>query len=189
MAWNWLGHPHSVEEAVIADGVSQSERLAVLQRMRRKGATVEFGPLEWLAPHWGRAPSALELIRIPLSADGQTRHQISIFDRIGGQPPRGRWSTSSPRSAGSADCKASRGAAFSRRPGQAAMHRTSRPFLPVPFFLAFPSSPGREQAYAGAALVSSGVAGLVPPPTLITVHALTRYRPPPRRRPWLREQV
>ena len=38
------------EEAVTAVGVSGSERLGVLQRIRRKGSDVEFGPLEWLSP-------------------------------------------------------------------------------------------------------------------------------------------
>jgi hypothetical protein len=50
-AETWLGYPHSGVEAVIGVGVSKSERLAVLQRIRRKGAKVEFGPLERLAPH------------------------------------------------------------------------------------------------------------------------------------------
>ena len=38
------------DEAVTAVGASRSERLDVLQRIRRKGAAVEFGPFEWLAP-------------------------------------------------------------------------------------------------------------------------------------------
>ena len=50
-AETWLGQPHSGVEAVIGIAVSQSERLAVLQRFHRKGGKVEFGPLEWLAPH------------------------------------------------------------------------------------------------------------------------------------------
>ena len=50
-AKTWLGQPHSGMEAVIGIAVSKSERLAVLQVIRRKGGNVEFGPLQWLEPH------------------------------------------------------------------------------------------------------------------------------------------
>ena len=34
----------------MAVGVSRSDRLGVIQRIRRKGRDVDFGPLEWLSP-------------------------------------------------------------------------------------------------------------------------------------------
>jgi hypothetical protein len=37
------------EEAVTAVGCSRSERHGVIQRIRRQGRNVNFGPLEWLA--------------------------------------------------------------------------------------------------------------------------------------------
>ena len=49
-AETWLGRPRSSEEAVTAVGVSKSGGVGVLQRIRRKGEDVEFGPLEWLSP-------------------------------------------------------------------------------------------------------------------------------------------
>jgi hypothetical protein len=48
-AETWLADPCTGEEAVTAVGASRSERLGVIQRIRRKGAAVEFGPFEWLA--------------------------------------------------------------------------------------------------------------------------------------------
>jgi hypothetical protein len=47
-AETWLGPTvtRTGEEAVTAIGVSRSERLGVLQRVRRKGADVDSGPLE-----------------------------------------------------------------------------------------------------------------------------------------------
>ena len=48
-AETWLAGRRQGEEAVTAVGASRSERLGVIQRIRRDGTAVEFGPLEWLA--------------------------------------------------------------------------------------------------------------------------------------------
>ena len=52
-AETWLGPVVTLggEEAVTAVGVSRADdRLGVIQRIRRKGVDVDFGPLEWVSP-------------------------------------------------------------------------------------------------------------------------------------------
>src|SRR5207248_1491860 len=50
-AESWLGpeRVRSGEEAVLALGISHTERLAVIQRIARS-PSLAFGPLEWLGP-------------------------------------------------------------------------------------------------------------------------------------------
>jgi hypothetical protein len=56
-------------------GCSRSERLGVIQRINRKGATVEFGPLEWLAPeqldtlYWTLLPRREETVTATEAAE------------------------------------------------------------------------------------------------------------------------
>jgi hypothetical protein len=63
------------EEAVTAVGASGTERLAVLQRIRRKDAAVEFGPLEWLSPeqcdslYWTLLPRREETVTAKEAAE------------------------------------------------------------------------------------------------------------------------
>ena len=45
-----VAQPRRGEEAVNEVGVSHADRLGVIQRIHRKGADVDFGPLEWLSP-------------------------------------------------------------------------------------------------------------------------------------------
>src|SRR5262245_34613725 len=49
-AETWLAGPRQGEEAVTAVGCSRSDGLGVIQRIKRDGAALEFGPLEWLEP-------------------------------------------------------------------------------------------------------------------------------------------
>ena len=76
-AETWLGPTvtRQGEEAVTAVGVSRAERLAVIQRIRRKGTAVEFGPLEWLAPeqmdplYWTILPGRTETVTAKEAAE------------------------------------------------------------------------------------------------------------------------
>ena len=76
-AETWLGPTvtRTGEEAVTAVGASRSERLGVIQRIRRKGAAVEFGPLEWLAPeqmdtlYWTLLPRREETVTAKEAAE------------------------------------------------------------------------------------------------------------------------
>ena len=76
-AETWLGPTvtRQGEEAVTAVGASRSERLGVIQRIRRKGAAVEFGPLEWLAPeqmdslYWTLLPRREETVTAKEAAE------------------------------------------------------------------------------------------------------------------------
>ena len=72
-AETWLGPTitRTGEEAVTAVGASRSERLGVIQRIRRKGAAVEFGPLEWLAPEQMDYP----VLDAPASSGGNRHRQ------------------------------------------------------------------------------------------------------------------
>ena len=69
-----LGAVRSGEEAVIAVGVSGSERLGVLQRILRKGGEVDFPPLEWLSPeqmnptYWTLLPRREESVTVEEAA-------------------------------------------------------------------------------------------------------------------------
>jgi hypothetical protein len=74
-AETWLAGPRQGEEAVTAVGCSRSERLGVIQRIRRDGAAVEFGPLEWLAQeqmdslYWTLLPGREETITAKEAAE------------------------------------------------------------------------------------------------------------------------
>ena len=63
------------DEAVTAVGASRSERFGVIQRIRRKGAAVDFGPLEWLAPeqmdtlYWTLLPRREETVTAKEAAE------------------------------------------------------------------------------------------------------------------------
>ena len=63
------------DEAVTAVGCSRSERLGVIQRIRRDGSAVEFGPLEWLEPqqmdalYWTLLPRRAETVTAKEAAD------------------------------------------------------------------------------------------------------------------------
>jgi hypothetical protein len=73
----WLGPTvtRQGEEAVTAVGVSKSEWLGVVQRIRRNGASVEFGPLEWLEPeqmdtlYWTLLPRREETVTAKEAAE------------------------------------------------------------------------------------------------------------------------
>ena len=73
----WLGSTvtRQGEEAVTAVAASKSERLGVIQRIRRKGTAVEFGPLEWLAPeqmdslYWTILPRRVETVTAKEAAE------------------------------------------------------------------------------------------------------------------------
>ena len=74
-AETWLAGARQGEEAVTAVGASRSERYGVIQRIRRDGATVEFGPLEWLEPeqmdllYWTMLPLRVETVTAKEAAD------------------------------------------------------------------------------------------------------------------------
>jgi hypothetical protein len=75
------------DEAVTAVSASRSERLGVLQRIRRKGTAVEFGPLEWLALeqmdslYWTLLPRREETITAKEAVE-----LMRIFDESGELP-------------------------------------------------------------------------------------------------------
>ena len=76
-AETWLGPTvtRTGDEAVTAVGASRSERFGVIQRIRRKGAAVDFGPLEWLAPeqmdtlYWTLLPRREETVTAKEAAE------------------------------------------------------------------------------------------------------------------------
>ena len=76
-AETWLGPTvtRQGEEAVTAVGASRSEQFGVIQRIRRDGAVVEFGPLEWLVPeqmdslYWTLLPRREEIVTAKEAAE------------------------------------------------------------------------------------------------------------------------
>ena len=76
-AETWLGPvvTRRGEEAVTAVGVSRADRLGVIQRIRRKGDDVDFGPLEWLTPeqmdplYWTLLPRREESVTLEEAMD------------------------------------------------------------------------------------------------------------------------
>ena len=74
-AETWLAGSRQGEEALTAVGCSRSERFGVIQRIRRDGTAVEFGPLEWLEPeqmdclYWTMLPRREETITAKEAAE------------------------------------------------------------------------------------------------------------------------